>query len=225
MAGTRALARELRPVVAELAGAVREAGGHARDDRVAAPRSHARMESSEGSSGAGAGVGLHGCSGSASSADRGSVGTLPANASGAGFAGTLRTSLAGVERLRRVARDGAVMSQHAQPLEHASVRQYCKAVRLPVISANFARLAEQTVKENRSHIGYLEALLAMESEERDRRAIAHRLHEAKLPQIPAAKIRELAEGGYITRAEPVVLIGDCGTGKTHLATGLCVAAC
>jgi DNA replication protein DnaC len=35
----------------------------------------------------------------------------------------------------------------------------------------------------------------------------------------------LAEGGYIDRAEPVVLIGDCGTGKTHLATGLCVAAC
>jgi len=35
----------------------------------------------------------------------------------------------------------------------------------------------------------------------------------------------LAEGGYITRAEPVVLIGECGTGKTHLATGLCVAAC
>jgi DNA replication protein DnaC len=35
----------------------------------------------------------------------------------------------------------------------------------------------------------------------------------------------LAEGGYIDRAEPVVFIGDCGTGKTHLLTGLCVAAC
>src|SRR5437879_13568186 len=44
-------------------------------------------------------------------------------------------------------------------------------------------------------------------------------------QIPAAKIRELAEGGYIARAEPVVFMGECGTGKTHLATGLCVAAC
>ena len=131
------------------------------------------------------------------------------------------------------------MSQAAQALEHASVRQYCKAVKVPVIAANFVRLAEQAVKENHSHIGYLEALLAMESEESDRHAIAHRLHDAKLPrmktleefefarapQIPAAKIRELAEGGYITRAEPVVLIGECGTGKTHLATGLCVAAC
>ena len=131
------------------------------------------------------------------------------------------------------------MSQPTQALEHASVKQYCKAVKVPVVGANFVRLAEQAVKENRSHIGYLEALLAMESEERDRRAIAQRLRDAKLPrlktleefdfgqakQIAAAKIRELAEGGYIERAEPVVFLGECGTGKTHLATGLCVAAC
>jgi DNA replication protein DnaC len=108
------------------------------------------------------------------------------------------------------------------------VRQYCKALRMPVIGTNFVRLAEQAVKEQRSHIGYLEALLAMETEERDRHAIQKRLHDAKLPrlntleefdfnrarQIPAARIRELAEGGFIAR-----------TGNTHLATGLCVAAC
>jgi len=35
----------------------------------------------------------------------------------------------------------------------------------------------------------------------------------------------LAEGCYIAHSEPVVLIGDCGTGKSHLATGLCLAAC
>jgi DNA replication protein DnaC len=45
------------------------------------------------------------------------------------------------------------------------------------------------------------------------------------PLVTAAKMRDLAEGGYIERAEPVLLIGDCGTGKTHLLTGLCVAAC
>jgi DNA replication protein DnaC len=45
------------------------------------------------------------------------------------------------------------------------------------------------------------------------------------PQVPAAKIRDLAEGGYIERSEPFVLIGECGTGKSHLATGLCLAAC
>jgi DNA replication protein DnaC len=124
-------------------------------------------------------------------------------------------------------------------LEHASVRQYCRGLRLPVMGANFVSLAEAAVREKQNHVGYLEALLAMETEERDRHAIENRLKDAHLPrmktleefdfnqapQIPAPKIRELAEGGYIARSEPVVLLGDCGTGKTHLASGLCVAAC
>jgi DNA replication protein DnaC len=111
------------------------------------------------------------------------------------------------------------MKNQTQALEHASVKQYCKAVRVPVIGANFVTLAEQAVKENQSHTRYLEALLAMESEERDRHAIENRIRDAQLPrlktleefdfnqarQIPAAKIRELADGGYIERAEPVVL--------------------
>jgi DNA replication protein DnaC len=131
------------------------------------------------------------------------------------------------------------MKKPTENLEQASVRQYCKAVRVPTMGANFVSLAEQAVKESHSHIRYLEALLAMECEERDRHAIGNRIREAQLPrmksleefdftqapQIPAARIRELAEGGYIERSEPVVLIGECGTGKTHLATGLCLAAC
>src|SRR6202521_4365840 len=131
------------------------------------------------------------------------------------------------------------MKNPTEALEQASIQQYCKAVRVPVIGANFISLAEQAVKENHSHIRYLEAPLAMESEERDRHAIANRIRDAQLPRlktleefdfaqaprIPAAKIRELAEGGYIERNEPVVLIGECGTGKSHLATGLCLAAC
>jgi DNA replication protein DnaC len=43
--------------------------------------------------------------------------------------------------------------------------------------------------------------------------------------VAAAQLRQLAEGDYITKAEPVLLIGEAGTGKSHLATGLCVAAC
>jgi len=123
--------------------------------------------------------------------------------------------------------------------EQASIQQYCKAAHLPAVAANFVSMAEQAVKENQSHIRYLEALLATECEERDRRAIASRIRDAQLPrlktldefdfaqaqQIPAARIRNLAEGGYIERKEPIVLIGECGTGKTHLATGLCLAAC
>jgi DNA replication protein DnaC len=89
------------------------------------------------------------------------------------------------------------------------------------------------------HRAYLEALLAAEVDERERHAIARRLKDAHLPRVKtldefdfsqaskvsATQIRELADGGYIARTEPVVLIGDCGTGKTHLLTALCVAAC
>lgn len=131
------------------------------------------------------------------------------------------------------------MNHPAEALEQASIRQSCKVVRTPAIAANFLRLAEQAVKEQHSHVRYLEALLAMECEERDRHAIANRIRDAQLPrmktleefdfekapQIAAAKIRDLAQGGYIERSEPIVLIGDCGTGKSHLATGLCLAAC
>ena len=111
------------------------------------------------------------------------------------------------------------MKPHTENLEHASVRQYCKLVRVPAIVANFVSLADQAVKEHQTHIRYLEALLQVENEERDRHAIANRTRDAQLPrmktleefdfaqapQIPAAKIRELAEGGYIERSEPVVL--------------------
>ena len=39
------------------------------------------------------------------------------------------------------------------------------------------------------------------------------------------QIRNLAEGGYLERSEPIILLGDTGTGKTHLASGLGVEAC
>ena len=68
--------------------------------------------------------------------------------------------------------------------------------------------------------------------------MARLLHEARLPlmktleefdfnrtSISAARIRDLSEGGYVGRAEPVLLVGEAGTGKTHVVTGLCVAAC
>ncbi len=47
------------------------------------------------------------------------------------------------------------MKPAGDALEHASVQQYCKGLRVPVIGANFVPLAEQAVKEKRSHIGYL----------------------------------------------------------------------
>jgi len=124
-------------------------------------------------------------------------------------------------------------------LEEATIRQYCKTLHTPAIAAHFEAMAEQAIREKQSHQRYLEVLLAMEVEERGSHAVARRLQQSHLPRmktleefnfdqaqhIPAARIRELADGGYIERAEPVIFIGECGTGKTHLTTGLCVAAC
>ena len=131
------------------------------------------------------------------------------------------------------------MSSHKPGLQATAIQQQCKLLRLPAVGSQCAGLAELAVKEKQSHLDYLEALLAAELEERERNTVARRLRDAHLPRlktleefdfsqspkISAAEIRQLAEGGYIERAEPVLLIGDCGTGKTHLMTGLCVAAC
>jgi DNA replication protein DnaC len=120
-----------------------------------------------------------------------------------------------------------------------AVREQCQALHLPTMGSQCARLAEQAERERQPYLGYLEALLAAELEERERNAIARRLKEAHLPRVKTleefdfaqapfvspTRLAALAEGGYITRAEPVVFLGECGTGKTHLMTGLCVAAC
>jgi len=131
------------------------------------------------------------------------------------------------------------MKEPTQALTEATIRQHCKRLRMPTMGMQFGKLAEQAVREKQTHVRYLEALLSAELEDRDERVVERRIREARLPrvktleefdfgqapQISAGRIRELAEGGYVERAEPVVLIGECGTGKTHLATGLCVAAC
>ena len=40
------------------------------------------------------------------------------------------------------------------------------------------------------------------------------------PHLPEKKIRELANGSYISKAKPIIFVGESGTGKTHLATAI-----
>jgi DNA replication protein DnaC len=131
------------------------------------------------------------------------------------------------------------MSAATKPVQEAAIRQYAKHLRMPTLGSQFGRLAEQAVKEKQSHLSYLEALLEAEVEERGRRAMARRIQEARLPavktleefdfqwasHIPATLLRNLSEGGYLARKEPIIFLGETGTGKTHLATALAVAAC
>lgn len=124
-------------------------------------------------------------------------------------------------------------------LEEAVIKQHCGQLRLPSVAGQFARLAERAAKENQTHVRYLNQLLSIEVEDRERRIVEKRLREAKLPrhktleefdfahspQVSATLIQQLAQGEYLERSEPIILIGECGTGKTHLASGLCIAAC
>ena len=131
------------------------------------------------------------------------------------------------------------MSESLKNLRESAIKQHCRDLRLPTIAGQCVRVAEQAEREHQGYLGYLDALLVAELDEREQKTVTRRIKDARLPKVktldefdftqaPAisvTKIQELAEGGYIDRAEPVVFIGECGTGKTHLLTGLCVAAC
>src|SRR6202051_2266175 len=131
------------------------------------------------------------------------------------------------------------MSADTGKLQAAAIRELCKPLRLPTVAMQAVRLAEQAAKEKQSHLAFLEALLSAEAEDREQNAVARRIQEAHFPKVktledfdfqsaqhlPAMQIRHLSEGGYIGRTEPVLFLGEAGTGKTHLAIALGVAAC
>ena len=124
-------------------------------------------------------------------------------------------------------------------LRLAVLRQHCKQLHLPAVGVQCARLATEAALAQHDHLTYLEALLGAEVEERTHRLIDRRIQEAhfpvlktleefsfaEAPTIPAALLRRLAEGESLSAAEPVLFVGEPGTGKTHLAIGLGVAAC
>jgi len=125
------------------------------------------------------------------------------------------------------------------PIEQAAIQQFARQLYLTTVADQFARMAEDAVRKKQSHLSYLEALLGAEIEERERRAVLRRIKEAHFPvaktleefdfqaapHISAAQIKRLSEGEYLERKEPVIFLGETGTGKSHLAVALAVAAC
>jgi DNA replication protein DnaC len=107
-------------------------------------------------------------------------------------------------------------------LRLAVIRQHCKQLHLPAVGAQCARLAAEATTAQQDHLTYLEALLGAEVEERQHRLIDRRIQEAhfpvlktleafafaEAPTIPAATVRSLAEGAYLTAAEPVLFLGE-----------------
>jgi DNA replication protein DnaC len=120
-----------------------------------------------------------------------------------------------------------------------SIEAAARELRLPAIRQQAGRLAAQAQRTKATYLGFLADTLALECDDRAERRRARRIHEARFPRIKRladfdldavatinpATIATLASGSYMDAGEPVVLIGDPGTGKTHLLIGLGIAAC
>ena len=74
------------------------------------------------------------------------------------------------------------MSAATVSVQQATIRQYAKRLQLTAMGGQFAGIADQAVKAKQSHLSYLEVLLGMEVEERERDTVARRIKEAHFPK-------------------------------------------
>lgn len=131
------------------------------------------------------------------------------------------------------------MSTRSDQAAQAAIGAAARELRLPTIRAEATRLAEIAARERQSYLVFLAELLAAEVDDRAERRRTRRITEAKFPRmkrlsefnvdivptIQPAQLAALASGAYLKAGEPVVALGDSGTGKTHLLIGLGLAAC
>ena len=119
-------------------------------------------------------------------------------------------------------------------LEH-----HLKTLRLPTILREYDKVARQCAQEKADFPRYLLRLAELELLDRDRRATERRIRQAKFPvvksldsfdflAIPSLNktlVLELARCEFLSRKENLLLLGNSGTGKTHIALALGLAAC
>ncbi len=119
------------------------------------------------------------------------------------------------------------------------LRHHLKALRLPTIGAEAEKVAVQAAADNQDHLSYLLQLCELELLEREKRAAERRLKAARFPTMKTLEgfdfaarpsvnkrlVAELARCEYIDQRENVLLVGNPGTGKSHLATALAAEAC
>ena len=119
-------------------------------------------------------------------------------------------------------------------LEH-----HLKLLKLPTILREYGAVAAACTSDRSDYPTYLLRLCERELIDRERRAAERRIKAARFPVIKTldsfdftaqpsinqALVRELMSGEYLDRRENVLLVGNSGTGKTHLASALAFAAC
>jgi len=124
-----------------------------------------------------------------------------------------------------------------EPAADAAITAAARNLALPTVRSEASALADAAARDRLTHRAFLAELLTAEVDARTERRRQRRRKEARFPRvktldtfdvtaspIDAATIAALAAGGWIDRGEPVVLLGDSGTGKTHLLIALGIAA-
>ncbi len=120
----------------------------------------------------------------------------------------------------------------------AAIEAASLALHLPTVRRLADELAVAAARNSSTHRGYLAELLSCEVDERAERRRIRRVKEARFPRpkhladfntahspVDPATIATLAGGDWIDASRPLVLLGDSGTGKTHLLIGTGMAAC
>ena len=122
---------------------------------------------------------------------------------------------------------------------HILLAHHLKTLRLPTFLREYEKVARQCAAEGLDRVQFLARLVELEPIDRERRMVERRIKAAKFPvaksldsfdfkAIPAlnkAQVLELARCEWIERRENVIALGPSGTGKTHVALGLGLAAC
>lgn len=120
----------------------------------------------------------------------------------------------------------------------AAVDQACRQLRLPSVRGLFADMVATAEKEQLTYQGFLAELLLAECDDRARRRSVRRVKAAGFPRekwlgdfdfeanpnINPATIHTLATSAWVRAGQPLCLIGDSGTGKSHLLIALGTAA-
>ncbi len=116
---------------------------------------------------------------------------------------------------------------------------HLKTLKLPTFLREYDKIARQCAAEGVDHVRYLLRLAELELIDRERRLIERRIKAARFPTVKSLDsfeftaipslnktlVLELTRGEYIERRENVIALGNSGTGKTHVALGLGLAAC
>jgi len=126
-----------------------------------------------------------------------------------------------------------------QNKSHLLLAHYLKQLKLPTILREYAAVVTACTQDRCDYVSFLLRLVERETLDREQRAAERRIKNARFPllktldtfdftaqpSIPEKLVRELMGGEYADRHENVLLVGNSGTGKTHLASALGLAGC